>query len=84
MWNDPLITPMPKTRPPVPKTPPAKPSRVKPKKKPKAKAKPKVPAKISKDIAELKALTKTQGETLARLSEIVSSIKLSNADHYAE
>lgn len=82
MWNDPLVTPPPKVKVPTAKSAPAKVTKPKPRKK--AKAKPKTSSKLEKDVAALKALAKVQGETIARLSEIVSNIQLKDVGRYAE
>lgn len=79
MWNDPLVTPMPKTRPPASKAPPKKPAKKKPKPKPRAKS----TNKLEKDVAALKELTKAQAVTIARLSEIVSTMQLGDANRFA-
>lgn len=80
MWNDPLVTPMPATRPKPGKAPPSKPKATT-KKKAKPRAKPNT--KLEKDVAALKELTKAQAVTIARLSEIVSTMQLSDTERFA-
>lgn len=80
MWDTPLAKIPAKAKPAAAKK--SKAAVNKPRKK--AKPKPKPSSKLEKDVVALKALTKAQGETIARLSEIVTNIQLKDAGRYAE